>query len=531
MKTFQNPILPGCYPDPSICRAGEDYYLVTSTFLYFPGLPVFHSRDLVHWRQIGHVLDRPSQLNLDGISSQQEPDGVRATGGLYAPTIRCHNGTFYVINTLVQRSNHSRNFIVKAEDPAGPWSEPVWLEDAPGIDPSLFVDDDGRVWYTGNRVPPSGEQYNGHREIWLQEFDPAAMQLTGPKFSLWDGALKGAIHAEAPHLYKIGGMYYLMIAEGGTHEGHAVTIARSRNVTGPYMGNPHNPILTHRHLGLDSPIIATGHADLVETQNGEWWMVMLAIRPYGGHFFNLGRETFLAPVRWEEGWPIVSPGRGRVEFEYPVPNLPGQPWPARPARDHFKAAKLDGCWNFIRTPREDFYSLAERQSHLRLRLRPQTLSEETNPSFVGRRQQHINFSASAAMDFSPQGADECAGIVLLQNSKYHFRFVIAQAEGKGPVVRLVKRENGVESILAEKPVKPQVFTFKVEAVGQNYSFYLGAGSGKWRAVAKNVDGRILSTPVAGGFVGAYIGMYASSNGRPSQTVADFDWFEYRPLSA
>ncbi|HMB24188.1 MAG TPA: glycoside hydrolase family 43 protein, partial [Anaerolineales bacterium] len=204
--TFRNPILPGFYPDPSVCRVGEDYYLVTSTFEYFPGLPIFHSRDLVHWRQIGHVLDRPSQLPLDDI---------RFSGGLYAPTIRYSNGRFYVINTLVSGKTKSGNFIVTATDPAGPWSEPYWLESAPGIDPSLFFDDDGRVWYTGNRIPAQ-VQFEGHREIWLQELDLQSMSLVGDTYSLWDGAIRGGVHAEAPHLYKVDGRYYLMIAEGGT---------------------------------------------------------------------------------------------------------------------------------------------------------------------------------------------------------------------------------------------------------------------------------------------------------------------------
>jgi xylan 1,4-beta-xylosidase len=523
-KTFRNPIIPGFYPDPSICRVNDDYYLVTSTFEYFPGLPIFHSKDLVHWRQIGHVLDRPSQLDLDGI---------QASKGLYAPTIRYHDGLFYVINTcvgndystLVTSSGHERNFVVTAADPVGPWSEPYWL-DATWIDPSLFFDDDGRVWYTGNRVPPQGIEYPHHKEIWLQELDRGTMQLKGPTYSLWDGAVKGNLEAEAPHLYKINGTYYLMIAEGGTGHNHAVTIARSKTITGPYEGNPRNPILTHRHLGIDYPIACTGHADLVETQNGEWWMVLLATRPYGGYYYNLGRETFLVPVRWEDGWPIASPGSGRIEFEHPVPNLPEHRWPTRPACDNFEAETLDLCWNFLRTPREDFWSLTERPGFLRLRLRPQMLSEQANPSFAGRRQQHINFAARAAMDFAPGGANECAGIVLLQNNDYHFRFVVAGTEKGQAVVRLIRREAGKESSLAKRPIGEGRVYFKVEAHGQAYSFYIGVRPETWRPIAEAVDGRILSTPVAGGFVGAYIGMYASSNGQSSENVTDFHWFEY-----
>ncbi len=513
-RIFCNPILPGCYPDPSICRVGEDYYLVTSTFEYFPGLPVFHSRDLVHWHQIGHVLDRSSQLPLAGI---------RSSGGLYAPTIRFSLGVFYVINTLVDGETQSGNFIVTATNPAGPWSEPIWLESATGIDPSLFFNQDGRVWYTGNRMA-AHSQYEGHTEIWLQELDLAAMRLIGEPQVLWDGAIKGAVWAEAPHIYKFQDTYYLLTAEGGTAHHHAVSVARSKNIRGPYEGNRANPILTHRHLGLDYPIVGTGHADLVETQAGEWWMVLLAMRPYGGYFYNLGRETFLVPVRWEQGWPVVSPGTGRVEFSYPVPDLPEQRWPVTPACDNFDASTLGLQWNFLRTPRDEFWSLREHPGYLCLRLRPERLSEQTTPSFVGRRQQNIHFSAQAALEFTPQNAQECAGLALIQNDAFHFCLVVTH--GVENVVRLIKRAHGTEEMLAEQPLEAGRVYLKIEGHEQAYSFFAAVEPDKWHPVAEGVDGRILSTPVAGGFVGAYIAMYASSNGQPSTNSADFDWFEY-----
>jgi alpha-N-arabinofuranosidase len=512
-KTFHNPILSGCYPDPSICRVGDDYYLVTSTFEYFPGLPIFHSRDLIHWRQIGHVLDRPSQLDLDDI---------RSSGGLYAPTIRYHNGIFHVINTLVDAKTRRGNFIVTATQPQGPWSEPYWLEDADGFDPSLFFDEDGRVWFTANRLNEKGF-YTGHTEVYLREIDIPNMKLIGEETVLWDGAVKGAVWAEAAHIYKVNGYYYLLVAEGGTAHHHAVTIARSKNITGPYETNRGNPILTHRHLGLDYPIVGTGHADLVETQNGEWWMVLLAMRPYGGYYYNLGRETFLAPVQWEDDFPIVSPGTGRVEFEYPAPNLPEHVWQTPPTRDDFNDVTLDYQWNFLRTPREDFYSLDERKGFLRLRLRPQQLSEQTNPSFVGRRQQHIHFTAQTSFEFTPQSANECAGLVLIQNNDFHFRFVVTHENDN--IVRLVQRSHGHDETLATHPLPAGRYTLKVTAHEQSYNFYFSTND-QWQALAENVDGRILSTPVAGGFVGAYIAMYASSNGQLSANHADFDWFDY-----
>jgi len=520
-RVCRNPILPGFYPDPSLCRVGDDYYLVTSTFEYFPGLPIFHSRDLVHWQQIGHVLDRPSQLDLDGIAP---------SAGLYAPTIRQHEGTFYVINTLVGGKRKAMaNFVVTARDPAGPWSDPYWIENAPGIDPSLFFDDDGRVWYTGNRAPPGGRQYVGQCEIWVQELDLETMRLKGDPVVIWEGALRGCEWAEAPHLYKINGLYYLMIAEGGTGFEHAVTIARSREVTGPYYGNPRNPILTHRHLGRGYPITGTGHADLVQTQKGEWWMVLLAMRPYGGYFYNLGRETFLAPVRWEkDGWPTVCPGLGHVPWEFPAPDLPDRPWPSQPACDSFEGRRLAFCWNFIRTPREPFWSLDERPGYLRLRLRPETIAERCNPSFVGRRQQHIDCDVRVAMDFTPAGPNECAGVVALQSCDFHYRLVLTRTPGGRSVVRLVKRARGEETLVAERPAEAGRVYFKIEARRQDYSFFYSCGEPeKWQDMGGCMDGRILSTPVAGGFVGTYFGMYASSQGLASTNVADFDWFEYR----
>jgi xylan 1,4-beta-xylosidase len=513
--TFKNPILPGFYPDPSICRVNEDYYLVTSTFEYFPGIPIFHSKDLVHWNQIGHVLDRPSQLELDSI---------RPSGGVYAPTIRYHKGTFYVINTLVGKKG---NFVVTASNPAGPWSDPHWIENAPGIDPSLFFDDDGKAYYTGNVRPDSIPRDSKYRSIWLQEIDLTSMKLVGERsIILNEGALHGANNAEAPHLYKVREMYYLMIAEGGTGDNHAVTIFRSKNLSGPYEGNKKNPILTHRHLGIEYPIACTGHADMAETQNGEWWMVMLGVRPYGGFHYNLGRETFLASVVWQDGWPVVNPGHGKVLEESPVPNLPLWQVPSRPACDNFDREALDFSWNFLRTPREKFYSLASRPGFLQLRLRPEMISKWENPSFIGRRQQHINFSASTAMEFLPKNKNESAGLVLLQNSDFQFRFEVVRS-GKDNVIRLTKRHGGKEETLAELPIVTKRVYMKVEAAGQDYNFFVASGAGEWKPLREHVDGRTLSRTNAGGFVGTYIGMYASSNGTVSNNVADFDWFQYK----
>jgi xylan 1,4-beta-xylosidase len=510
---FQNPILPGFYPDPSICRVVGDYYLATSSFAYFPGVPIFHSRDLIHWEQIGHALDRPSQLDLEGVGHSE---------GIFAPTIRYHQGIFYLCTTNISKGG---NFIVTAADPAGPWSDPYWLPDAPGIDPSLFFEEEGRVYYLGTRPAPEGPKYNGNWEIWLQELDLNRMALKGKVYPLWRGALREAIWPESPHLYKIGDWYYLMISEGGTGYHHAVTIARSQRITGPYEGNPGNPILTHRHLGRSYPIVNAGHADLVETQNGEWWMVALASRPYGGYYRNLGRETFLIPVRWEEEWPIVSPGSGRIEWTYRGPDLPDFPVPATPPRDDFNGNRLDLCWNLIRTPRESFWSLTERPGYLRLKLKPERINDMVNPGFVGRRQQHINFSAATVLEFRPANEAETAGMALLQSNRYHFRYEYAWRDGRN-VIRLVRCADGLETVLAEQAFAAERLYLKVTALGQEYGFYYGAGPEIGEPLLERVDGRILSTDVAGGFVGTYIGLFASGNGRLSKAHADFDWFEY-----
>ncbi|MFC0470737.1 glycoside hydrolase family 43 protein [Halalkalibacter kiskunsagensis] len=511
MKTFQNPILPGFYPDPSICRVNEDYYLVTSSFAYYPGVPIFHSKDLVNWEQIGHVLDRPSQLPLEG---------QRQSQGIFAPTIRFHEGVFYMITTNVGKGG---NFFVTATDPAGPWSDPYYLN-APGIDPSLFFDD-GKAYYIGTRPAPEGEKYSGNWEVWLQELDLETKKLVGEPIGLWRGALRDVIWPEGPHLYKVNDYYYLVISEAGTGHHHAVSVARSETITGPYVGNPGNPILTHRHLGKDYPVVNVGHSDFVETQNGEWWAVCLASRIYGGYYRNLGRETFLIPVTWEDGWPIMSPGTGKLEMTYPMPILPEEKSLIPTMCDHFEDDQLDFKWNFLRTPKEEFYSLSERPGNLSLKLRPERITELVTPSFVGRRQQHINFTASTVMEFSPKKENEEAGIVLLQSNEYNFKFVYFK-KGNEQVMKLVKCTAGEEEVLMESPVDTAKVYLKVTAHGQDYSFYYGESTTNYRPLIENVDGRILSTDVAEGFVGTELGLYASSNGENSNNTAYFDWFEY-----
>lgn len=513
MTTYQNPILPGFYPDPSICRVEDDYYLVHSTFEYFPGVPIFHSKDLVHWRQIGNILNRPSQLDLDDIPPSK---------GIFAPTIRHSEGIFYLITT---NEGKKGNFIVTSRDPAGDWSEPYWLPDAPGIDPSLFFDEDGRAYYIGTRHAPEGRRFYGDWEIWLQEIDLQKMQLIGVKSSLWKGALADASWPEGPHLYKINGLYYLLIAEGGTGHQHSVTIARSEKILGPYEGNPGNPFLTHRHLGKNNPIVNVGHGDLVQTQRGEWWMVLLASRPFGGYYRNLGRETFLVSISWEDDWPLANYGKGVVELTGVAPDLPTTRWPAPALCENFEDQELAHHWLFLRTPREEFWSLRERPGYLRLKLRPQRISEIGNPSFVGRRIQAKSFSVRTALEFKPLQDGESAGLVLLQNHRFHFRVQFTLGK-QSSMVQLIQCLEGTETELAVTPFSGDRLYLTVEAHEQAYTFFYGNRENERRVLAQEVDGRLLSTEMAGGFVGSCVGMFATSNGEPSENYADFDWFEY-----
>ena len=289
-RHYRNPILAGFYPDPSIERVGEDYYLVNSSFAYFPGIPLFHSRDLVTWTQIGNVIDRPGQFAFGAIGLSR---------GIFAPDITYHRGVFYLVSTCIDCGG---NFVLTATDPAGPWSDPVWV-DIDGIDPALFFDDDGSAWILNNGPPVGTPLYDGHRAIWIQRFDERALQPVGPRTLLINGGVDLAarpIWAEGPHLFRKDGWYYLITAEGGTAEQHAEVVYRSRDVTGPYRPGPGNPILTQRDLdpARPHPITSAGHADFVTTPAGDWWSVFLGARPYRDNYYNIGRETFLLPVKW-----------------------------------------------------------------------------------------------------------------------------------------------------------------------------------------------------------------------------------------
>lgn len=513
MSPVENPVLPGCYPDPSICRVGEDYYLVTSTFEYVPGLPVWHSTDLASWELVGHVVTRPGQLDFDGIAS---------SGGLYAPTIRHSGGQFWVVCTLVDQNDDSRggNFLMTAADPAGPWSDPVWLE-ADGIDPSLFFDDDGRIWLHGTRLARD-PQWHHQTEVWVREFDPVSRRLTGPEHVVWNGALHGVVWAEAPHLYKVDGTYYLLAAEGGTEFHHAVSVARSASVTGPYEGNKGNPILTHRHLGRGVDVVGAGHADLVQAADGSWWAVLLAMRTYGGYHYNLGRETFLVPVVWEDGWPVFAPGEGRVPAHVEVPFATAAPVPG----DDPVVRPEDPRWTSLRRPAAEFATPSG--TGWVLRMRPETLADPRTPAFLGIRQAHRDVDVDAVLAARPAPGEEL-GLVVRQSEDDHVRLAVV-AGADGAIVRATHRRAGVETVLGEAPYRlhaGEPVRLGLRVRGQDYGLCVGLDGGE--QLIATADGRTLDSVATGGFLGLWLGVYATSNGAPTTTTVELDRLEYRPL--
>ena len=413
---IHNPIIPGYHPDPSICRVGEDYYIVNSSFQYFPGVPVYHSKDLVNWELIGNVLDRESQVPLERANS---------FGGIFATTIRYHEGLYYMITTNVTKGG---NFFVTAKDPAGPWSEPVYLKQG-GIDPS-FLFEDGKCYMVSNP-----------NYIQLCEIDPVTgKQLTDSKM-IWKGT--GGRYPEGPHIYKKDGWYYLLISEGGTEMGHGLTIARSRNIWGPYESNPMNPILTQfREAAQSNQIQGTGHGDFVQAPDGSWWVVFLGFRRFGGDFHHLGRETFIAPLTWVAGWPVINDGA-------PINALMSVPasWTAKAPvkkiwREEFDSS-LDPKWVYIQNPEMSRYYMKKGRLNL---VGTSPLEENDHPTFVGVRQESPGIVAETKVRLETSSGE--AGLVAYQNPD---GFVALAVEGGHATLRL--KLKSVNTVLGSVPIK------------------------------------------------------------------------------
>jgi len=533
-KTYTNPILSGFYPDPSICRVGEDYYLVNSTFSYFPGIPVFHSKDLVNWKLISHVITRAEQMDFTG-------KGVSRS--IFAPTIRYHDGLFYVTCTMIDGGG---NFVATAKDPAGPWSNPTWLP-INGIDPSLFFDDDGKCYITYNSIPPDNKSlYDGHRTIRINEFDFKNGKVLGENKILVNGGTdisKKPSWVEGPHIVKKYGYYYLISAEGGTGPDHSVVAFRSKNIFGPYESYEKNPILTQRHLTgkRKHPVTSAGHADFVELPDGRWYTVFLATRPYKEDYHNTGRETFLTPVVWQNEWPLINPGYEEVQYRYPLP-LPSTAKAKKnyysgnfSYREDFNWNTLNSDWIFLRTVKESWYSLSKKKGFLQLNVRPQTVGGSMNPSYVARRQQHTNFTASTALSFKAQNESEKAGLLCFMQENYFYFLAVSKEKDQNVVQLYQSSSNKADSnqmiLLASQNLSKANNIVYLQARGKadNYSFYYSTDNKNWRFL-KEVDGKLLSTKVAGGFggnfVGVTIGMYTTSLGKESSNTAAFDWFAY-----
>jgi alpha-N-arabinofuranosidase len=496
---YRNPVLPGFHPDPSICRVNGDFYLVTSSFEYFPGVPVFHSRDLVHWRQIGHCLTRPSQLPLAGAG---------ASAGIWAPTLRYHDGVFYMTTTNVSSNG---NFIVTARAPEGPWSDPVQVAQ-PGIDPSLFFVRDGSVIYSTS----SGGALQSRIDLASGRF------LSEPKV-VWGGS--GGQCPEGPHLYFRDGWYYLLLSEGGTEYGHMITMARASSPWGPFEPCPRNPLLTHR--SHESPIQAVGHADLIETRDGAWFAVFLGVRPNGyPPCCHLGRETFLSPVTWaDDGFPRIGDD-GRVALEMQTP-LALHPPPEPSPRDDFASKSLAPRYNFLRSPDPTLYSLDERPGHLRLRGSADGLDDVASPAWLGRRQCHFAVRAAACVEFRAETEREEAGLTVRMNERHHYEVFLTLRAAR-PSVALRRRIGSLRAEVACHTLPPNDgsrWVLAIDADRDKYAFSYGRSESDLVPLGEG-EARYLSTEVAGGFTGVYIAMYASGNGAPCTHPADFDWFDY-----
>ena len=503
---FVNPILSGYYPDPSITRVGDDYYLVNSSFTNFPGLPVFHSRDLVNWAQIGNALDRPGQVDFTG---------VRASQGIYAPDISYHDGTFYIVTTCSSCPGGTGNFVITATDPAGPWSQPVTIRGLQGIDPSLVWDGD-KVYVVYNNAPEGQPRYEGHRAIWIAELDPRTLQFAGTPRVLVDGGVVPAnrpIWIEGPHIFKKDGYYYLTCAEGGTADNHSEVVFRANAITGPYRPGPVNPILTQRDLDPKraNPVTTAGHADFVQTQNGQWWAVFLATRPYPGNFYNIGRETFLLPVDWKAGWPLILEQGRTVPFVVRKPALPPQAPAPVPTSGSFAYvdefdAPLSAAWIGIRIPQAPLYTVE--RGELVLRAGGPLGDLRSVPAFVGRRQQHHVATASTVVNFASKRDGDRAGLVAMQNDDNHMFLGLARVDGKD-VVALYKTEGGRETLVASRPAASRRVELVMDMNGGQAS-YRYRDADVTTTLADHVDIRFLSTQKAGGFVGVVIGPYAVS---------------------
>ncbi|MCD9574961.1 glycoside hydrolase family 43 protein [Flavobacterium soyae] len=510
---FYTPILQGCYPDPAITKKGDDYYMVCSSFAMFPGVPIFHSKDLVNWTDLGGVLNNAAEFN---------PHDTGISEGVYAPgiTYNSHNDTFYMIVTAF--SGGLGNIIVKTKDPVKGWGSPIKL-DFGGIDPSIFFDDNGKGYIVHNDAPDKGKQlYEGHRVIKIWEYDLNTDKvIPGTDKIIVDGGVdlsKKPIWIEAPHLYKKNGKYYLMCAEGGTGDNHSEVIFVSDNPKGPFKPASNNPILTQRYFPKDrgSKVDWAGHADLIQGPENKYYGVFLGIRPNNQNRVNTGRETFILPVDWSGDFPVFENGliplQPKLKMPAGVTNKTGKdgffPNGNFTFTENFTSKKLDYRWIGLRGPRENFISLSKKG----LEITPFEVNiKEVKPtSTLFYRQQHNTFSFTATVDYKPQSDKDLAGIACLQNERSNYVFGITK-KGNDTFILLERTEKGQSKIIASSKIKiTNSLRLRVKAKGDNYEFSYAVNGVDFENLGGPVSGDILSTNIAGGFTGALIGLYATA---------------------
>jgi len=534
---IKNPILPGFNPDPSIVRVGDDYYIATSTFEWFPGVQIHHSRDLVHWRLLTRPLNRASQLNMLG-----DPDSC----GIWAPCLSYSDDLFWLIYTDVKRYGRTtvggasgasmrdyHNYLVSSSKIDGEWSDPVYMNSS-GFDPSLFHDDDGRKYFL-NMLWDYRPGHNRFAGIVLQEYSPKQRKLIGKRINIFKGTSIGL--TEAPHLYKRDGWYYLITAEGGTGWGHAVTMARSKNITGPYELHPDKYILSSRNRP-DAELQRAGHASLVETQNGETYMPYLCGRPLRNRGrCVLGRETAIQKMVWgKDGWLRTLDGHGFPTLETPAPELPEYKFPPQPTREDFDTTQLPIDFQWLRTPWPDeIFSLTERPGFLRLYGR-ETIGSLFKQSLVARRQQAHCLSASTVVEFEPEHYQQCAGLICYYNSaKFHYLY-ISHDETFGKHLRVMScipdstQTDAFTPPIAIPVGKPVHLRVEIDYERLHFAYRLKGVDSDWQWLDQQFDASILSdeatAPGLPNFTGTFIGM-ACQDMAGTLRHADFDYFEYK----
>jgi xylan 1,4-beta-xylosidase len=524
MSTINNPIIRGFNPDPSIVRAGDDYYIATSTFEWFPGVQLHHSRDLVHWRLIGHALTRTSQLDLRGIVD---------SGGVWAPSLSYADGLFWLVYTNVRTCGVGRPFkdlgiyLITAADILGPWSEPIYINSI-GFDPSLFHDDNGRKWFV-NMIWDFRKGHPRFGGIVLQEYDHVQRRLVG----LMTNILTKPVLTEGPNLYKYKGTYYLMLAEGGTGWNHGISMARSQSITGPYELDPQTAVLTTRD-DPSIPLQKAGHGELVQTPSGEWYLAHLASRPLGEGDLRrciLGRETCLQKVLWsEEGWLRLAHGGWHPQVNVPAPaTLRERPWPSPPVRDDFEGTALDASWSSLRVPvDESWLTLRERPGWLRLRGR-ESLYSLFHQSLVAKRLTEFHCTAETCLEFHPAHFTQMAGLVCYYDTRTHYYLRVTHDETRGTILGIILTDDTAYDELQDSDIVindwPRAF-LRATIDCERLQFSASPDGKSWQDVGPVLDASKLSDDYGTvlHFTGTLIGLCAQDLGGTG-AIADFDYFE------